>query len=119
MMRTILTLAIVVGTLNAAGRVGSAYWTHYQFEDAAQQTILFNGLTSPETLQSQLLEKARKLEVPIEPDALKVTRLQQLTRVEAQYVQTIELFPRYTYPFKFEFQVESQYSGSLRPSDNR
>ncbi len=114
-MRTIVTLIIVLGVLNAVGRAGTAYWKYYQFKDAAQETAVFGGLTPTETLHYQLLDKAEKLEIPVESDDLRVTREGQTTVIEAEYVEAVELVPRFEYPMSFEFAVEGVYSGGLAP----
>ena len=110
-----MTLVIVVAALNAAGRAGTAYWKYYQLKDSAHETAVFGGLQPPATLHEQVMQKAGRLEIPIDSDQLIVTRNGQTTVIEASYVQTVELFPRYEYPMSFTFSVESVYGGSLRP----
>ena len=118
-MRTIITLAIVVAVINAAGRAGTAYWKYYQFKDAAQQLVTFGGLTPTTTLHEQVLDKAGKLEIPISPDDVTVERNDTRTVIDASYVQPVEFFPRYQYPISFRFSVEGTYSGGLgTPSAN-
>ena len=114
-MRTIVTLVIVIALLNAASRTATAYWKYYQFKDAAQETAVFGGLMPTYTLHEQIMQKAGRLEIPIESDQVNVTREGQTTVIEASYVQTVELFPRYEYPLSFKFSVESNFGGSLRP----
>lgn len=114
-MRTIVTLVIVVGLLNAVGHAGSAYWKYYQFKDAAQETAVFGGLTPTPALHEQVMDKANKLEIPVVSDDVNVTREGQKTLIEATYVQPVELLPRYELPITFRFSVEGLYVGSLAP----
>ena len=105
-MRTIVTLILVIAVLNAAGHAGTAYWKYYQFRDAAQETAVFGGKVPTYTIHQQIMDKAEKLEIPIDGDQVNVTREGSVTTIEASYVQPVELLPRYEYPISFEFTVE-------------
>ncbi len=114
-MRTIVTLIIVVGVLNAVGHAGTAYWKYYQLKDAAQEAAVFGGLTPTPALHEQVMDKANKLEIPILSDDVNVTQTGQKTVIEVTYVQPVELLPRYEYPITFRFSVEGLFMGSLAP----
>ena len=114
-MRTIVTLVIVIAVLNAVGHAGTAYWKYYQFKDAAQETAVFGAMTPTTTLHEQIMEKAGKLEIPVDADQVNVKRDGQLTVIEASYVQKVELFPRYEYPISFSFSVEGMAAAGLGP----
>jgi hypothetical protein len=106
-MRSIVTLAIVVVLLNGTGRVGNAYWKYYQFKDAAAEKLRFGGLLPTSTLHEQMMDKAGKLEIPIEWDQISASRDGQATVIEAFYVQDVELLPIYRYPISFRFRVHA------------
>ena len=112
-MRTLLTLAIVLATVNGVGRVGHAYLKYYQFRDAAHERLRFSARTSPAALHEQMMEKAGKLEIPIQWDQLVATREGAVTVIEASYIQTVDLLPIYSYPITFQFQVEETFEGDL------
>jgi hypothetical protein len=112
-VRTLLTLAIVLTTLNGVGRVGHAYLKYYQFRDAATERLRFSARTPTATLHEQMMEKAGKLEIPIQWDQLVATRDGTVTVIEASYVQAVELLPIYSYPITFQFQVEESFEGDL------
>ncbi|MBM3777129.1 MAG: hypothetical protein FJW23_02670 [Acidimicrobiia bacterium] len=112
-MRSTVALVIVILVLNAAARTGSAYWKHQLLRDAAEEMVVFGGLTPTSTLRGQVLDKANKLEIDVGPDDVVVTREGQTTVVEASYVQTVEILPRCEVPLSFSFSIESVYRGSV------
>ena len=105
-MRTIISFAIVIAVLNATFRGGTAYWKYYQFRDAAEQIAIFGGKTDTNQLHSQVMDKAGKLEVPIEWDGIAVEREESRTTISATYQQPVEFFPRFSRDLTFSFSVE-------------
>jgi hypothetical protein len=106
-MKTLLKVLIAAVILNATVRAAMAAWSYYQFKDAAQQTILFGGQSTPAELQESIVRRAGELGLPIGPEDVEVRRDGPRTVAEASYTQPVELFPRYTYPFEFTFTVDS------------
>jgi hypothetical protein len=105
-MRTIVSFAIVIAVLNATVRGGTAYWKYYQFRDAAEQIAIFGAKTDTVQLHSQVMDKAGKLEVPIEWDGIHVERDGNRTTIYATYDQTVEFLPRISRELHFGFTVE-------------
>ena len=64
-MKTLIKLIVVVLILNAVYRVGSAYWTHYQFQDSIQELAQFSEHATPDELRTRILEQAGTLGVPL------------------------------------------------------
>lgn len=105
-MKTIIKLLVVVAVCNAVLRAGSAALKYYQLRDAAEQAVLFGATLDPEQLQTQIVEQARALDIPLPAENVSVTRDGLRTRAQASYTEGVELFPRYVYPFPFSFAVE-------------
>ena len=104
-MKTVIKLVIVLLILNATYRVGSAYWTHYQFQDSIQEAAQFAERASPEDLRAKILELAATLRVPIDPDNLTVTRGNRRIDIDGSYFRNLELVPRYTRRWDFTIHV--------------
>ncbi len=117
-MKTVIKLLIVVAALNAAVRAGAASARYYQLRDAAQEAVTFGGQADPGALQSLILTRAAELNVPVVPENVVVAREGMKTRVQAAYVEDVELFPSNSYPMKFSFSVEA-ISMSLGPAPGR
>ena len=106
-MKTIIKLLITVAILNATARAAMAAWSYYQFKDAAQQTVLFGYRASMGQLHEQIVRRGHELEIPVEPQNVSVSRDGSRTLAAATYTQPVELFPRYSYPFTFSFEVDA------------
>jgi hypothetical protein len=104
-MKTVIKLVIVLLILNATYRVGSAYWTHYQFQDSIQEAAQFAEHASPEDLRAKVLELAATLGVPIDPDNLTVTRGIRRIDIDGSYFRNLELVPRYKRRWDFTIHV--------------
>jgi hypothetical protein len=104
-MKTIIKLIIVALILNAAYRFGSAYWTHYEFQDSVQEMAQFSEHATPEELRTKILEQAAALGVPIEPDNLTVTRGNRRIDIDGKYFRNLEIAPRFTWPWDFKVHV--------------
>ena len=106
-MKTIIKLLSTVAVLNAVVRSGSVALTYFQFRDATQELATFSGTTTMAVLREQIMSKAAELKVPIADENLAITREGVRTRVQASYVQPVELCPRYVYPASFSFIVDA------------
>ncbi len=104
-MKTVIKLIIVALVLNAAYRVGSAYWTHYQFQDSIQQMAQFSEHAAPEDLRTKILEMAGTLGVPIEPDNLTITRGNRRIDIDGSYFRDLEIVPRFKRRWDFTIHV--------------
>jgi hypothetical protein len=104
-MKTVIKLVIVLLILNATYRVGSAYWTHYRFQDSIQEAAQFAERASPEDLRAKILELAATLRVPIDPDNLTVTRGNRRIDIDGSYFRNLELVPRYKRRWDFTIHV--------------
>ena len=105
-MKTIVKLLIALAIVNAAARGAMATWTFYQFKDSAQQLVIFGVNTAPAEIQNQILEKARELDLPLDPENVTIRREGARTWADAAYTKPVEFFPRYIYPIRFSFSVE-------------
>lgn len=104
-MRTLIKLALAALVIHAVYRVGSAYWDHYQFQDAVQQVAQFAESEPIETIRNRVLELAAERDLPIGPEALTVTRQQRRITVDGAYERTLLLVPGYSHPWSFSVHV--------------
>jgi hypothetical protein len=104
-MKTVIKLIVVALVLNAAYRLGSAYWTHYEFQDSIQQIAQFSERTAPEELKTKILEQAATLGVPIAADNLTVVRGNRRIDIDGNYFRDLELVPRFKRHWDFTIHV--------------
>ena len=105
-MKTILSLVIAAVLINGSARAGLAAMNYYRFKDMAQQTVLFGAGSSTDQIRQRILEKADQLQLPIDPEYVRVGRDGTRTWASASYRQGIELFPNQPYYVDFDFSVE-------------
>ena len=112
-MKTIIKLVIAIVIANAAIRVGLVAAKYYQLKDQTQELLTFSANATPNELQNQLIAKAEALGVPIVPDDITVTRDGLRTVANIAYSQSVEVFPNYKYPIKFQFTADAISMGGL------
>ena len=106
-MKAVIRLVIFALILHATWRTATAYWQHYQFRDGVHQTAQFAAGRSDADIRQQIEEIAKAYEIPLEPEAVTVRRVDNHTLVDASYVARIEILPRYFYPWRFKVNVDT------------
>jgi len=115
-VKTIIKLVIVIAIANAAIRVGLVAAKYYQLKDQTQELLTFGANATPNDLQNRIIAKAEALSVPIVPDDITVTRDGLRTVANVAYSQSVEVFPNYKYPIKFQFKADAISMGGLNGS---
>lgn len=111
-MKTVIKLLIAAAIINATARVGMAAARYYQLKDQSQELVTFGGNAIPGELQNEILLKAEALQLPLAVDDILVTREGLRTIASAAYTDSVEVFPNYKYPIKFQFKVEGVNMGA-------
>lgn len=104
-MKTVLTLLVAAAVLLATYRVGHVYWDHYQFEDAVKEAAQFSDKNKADDLAARVLDIAGRMEIPLAPDQLSITREQRRVTIDARYVRQIEVLPRVCVDREFAVHV--------------
>ena len=112
-VKTIIKLVIVIAIVNAAVRVGVVAAKYYQLKDQTQELLTFGANATPNDIQNRIIAKAEALSVPIAPDDITVTRDGLRTIAKVAYSQSVEVFPNYKYPIKFQFSADAISMGGL------
>jgi hypothetical protein len=107
-MKTIIKILIAAAVINAVARGFFAASSYYELKDDTQSAVTFAGQSPTDQIENQILESAEKLNLPVDPDSVEVTRNGLRTTAAVQYTQPVEFFPSYTYPVDFRFTVEAQ-----------
>src|SRR4029079_1148731 len=111
-MKTVIKLLIAAAIINATARVGMAAARYYQLQDQSQERVTVGGNAVPGELQNEILLKAEELQLPLASDDILVTREGLRTTASAAYTASVELFPNYKYPIRFQFKVEGVNMGA-------
>jgi hypothetical protein len=118
-VKTLIKLLIAAAIVNGTARVGMAAARYYQLKDESQELVTFGGNIIPGELQNQILLKAEQLKLPLAFEDILVTREGLRTTASAAYTDSVEVFPNYKYPIKFQFKVEGVNMGAgVTPGSN-
>ena len=118
-MKTVIKILIAAAIINATARVGMAAARYYQLKDESQELVTFGGNIVPGELQNQILLKAEELQLPLAAEDILVTREGLRTWASAAYTDSVEVFPNYKYPIRFQFKVEGVNMGAgITPGAN-
>jgi hypothetical protein len=108
-LKTIIRLLIAALLLNAAARVGTAFWRYYDFRDAVEQAARFSEKETVATLHQRIMQLADERGIAIYPADVVVQHDTKQVTVAALYGEDIELIPRlYRREHLFEFEVNVQ-----------
>ena len=106
-MRTLIKLVIAALVLHGTWRLGSAYLTRYRFEDDLQRLAQFAGEGSDAVLRDRVMTVAREYQIPLDGEAIRVSRTSGQLRIETSYTQRVQSCPCTEYPWQFNTRVHA------------
>jgi hypothetical protein len=106
-VKLLLKLLLAGAILHGSWRAGAAYWKYYAFVDDVQSTAQFAGEQTIPELHARVMQLASALDVPLSAEHVNVRRQDTYTFIDVEYVDRIEILPRYFYPWKFDVSVEA------------
>jgi hypothetical protein len=101
MIRRLIALLIVLTVVYAGWNVG-VVWSHYRkFQDDVRNVALFGNDKSDDDLKAKVMDLASQNHVPLQPDAIAITRRAGEVEIAAHYTETVKILPGYTRPLDF------------------
>ena len=113
-MRNLVRLAIVLLIAHALYRSVPVYIHYYQFKDAVEEVALFAKDRTDTELVDRVMVLAERYQIPIEREAVQVSRDKLMTYITLQYEQPIEWVPTYKRIMPFSVSVEGWH---VRPTN--
>ncbi|HEX7280546.1 MAG TPA: hypothetical protein VF239_00740 [Vicinamibacterales bacterium] len=108
-MKTIIKLVITVAILTACFQASRYYFNNFQFEDAAQQRLLFETKASDAEVVTLVMRLASEYQLPLKEEDISVRMAGQDRIVEMEYVENVPLLPGvFTYPWKFTPKTQTR-----------
>ena len=99
-MKTLVKIVIAIVILTACFQAGRYYFNNFQFEEAAQQRLLFETRASDSEVVNILLKLAGEYALPLEADDISVRMVGQDRIVEMEYTEQVPLIPGvFSYPW--------------------
>ena len=106
MFRNLIRLAVALLIGHALYRFVPTYLHYYQFKDAVAETVLFSKDRPDADLVDRVMMLAQRYQIPIDREAVQVTRDKQMTYINVVYEEQIEWLPSYKRPMPFTVSVE-------------
>jgi hypothetical protein len=110
-MRNLIRLAFVLLAAHALYRFVPPYMHYHQFKDAVKETALFSKDKREPEIVDRVMELAGRYRIPIEREAVQVTRNKDFTYITIAYEEQIEWLPAYKRPYPFTVAVEGWHGG--------
>ena len=107
MIRKLVKLAIFLLIANAVYRIVPPTVHHFQFKDAVQQLALFAQKTPDAELIDRVMALADENTIPLDRDYVQVRRSNGQLIIDASYVESMKLFPGYTYDHQFDVEAKA------------
>jgi|SRR5438093_1721575 len=105
-MKVLLKLAVVALLANATWHVWGVYSSHFKFKDAVQSTTQYNTERPEHELRTRILELAAQYDVPVTEANFTIRRDDNHVVVEGSYTRPVDVLPGFSYPMKFNWQVD-------------
>ena len=101
-MKTLIKIGIALLIITACFQASRYYFNNFQFEDAAQQRLLFETRASDAEVINIVMRLAGEYQLPLKEEDISVRTVGQDRVVEMEYTENIPLIPGvFDYPWKF------------------
>jgi hypothetical protein len=114
-LKLLLKLVLAALIANAAWRVGSSYVSFYKFKDAINEEAQFGGDKSVDQLRERVVALAQQFDLPVDGDAVTISKENQRTRIAGSYSKPIEVVPGFKYPWSFSWNIETINFAKIQP----
>jgi len=114
MLRNLIRVAVLLLIANALYRFVPVYVHYHQFKDAVKEAALFAKDKSDWEITDRVMALAERYQIPIQREAVQVTRDKQFTHVNVMYEEHIEWVPLYKRPMPFTIAVEGWHVAPVR-----
>jgi hypothetical protein len=105
-MKLFVKLLIVALIVNAAWRLGSVYYSHYQFEDSVREALIGRRQTDDQ-LRRRILELAADNDIPLDEGGFSIRRGDRHIYVNGGYERGVAVLPGYQYPLHLSVAVDA------------
>jgi hypothetical protein len=105
-MKAIIKLLIAALILHATWRAGTVYFRYYEFKNDVTQIAQFGIRQTDNELRNDVVDTAKRRGIPVTADDVTVRRQNRHILIDANYVEQVELAPRYFYPWDAKLHVD-------------
>jgi hypothetical protein len=102
MMARLIRLVLVALVLLAVYRTGQVSLDHYRFSDQVDRIAQRSVRTTEPEVRVAVADAAARFRIPVNVDDVAVRLQAEHVYIDLAYTRTIEILPRYHYPWRFE-----------------
>jgi hypothetical protein len=106
-IRKLVKLAIFLLIANAVYRITPPTVHYYKFKDAVQELALFSQKTPDAELIDRVMALADENQVPLDRDYVQVRRSNGQLRIDASYIESMDVLPGYRYDHQFDVEAKA------------
>lgn len=110
MLRNLVRLAVILLIAHALYRFVPVYTHYYQFKDAVQEAAMFSKDRTEPELVDRVMILADHYQIPLDREAVQVSKDSQRTYITLMYEEQIEWVPTYKRTMPFTVSVEGWHS---------
>jgi len=116
MIKAVFKLLVAALIANALWHVGTAYMTHFKFQDGATEIAQFGATKSEDEVKQRVMDLASGFDVPIGEKDVVVRREYDHTYIDGSYTRDLEFLPTFKYPWVFKLHVDTMsFEGARLP----
>ena len=115
-MKSIIKIVIAIALLTACFQAARVAVNNFQFEDAAQQRLLFDTRASDAEVVTIVMKLANEYAIPLTDDDVNVRVVGQDRIVEMSYTVNVDLLPGvFKYPWTFTPKTSTRMLTGISP----
>jgi hypothetical protein len=119
MAKKLIKLLIFLAFAFAGWHAIPPYFTYVEFRDDVHEAARYSGGRSEKELRDLIVTIAQDRGVPLDPDTVTIERTRTMAKIDASYVQPIELLPRYFYDWQYDVKVEVLLARPMKADEIR
>lgn len=117
MLRNLIRVGVILLVAHALYRFVPVYVHYYQFQDAVKETAMFARDRVESDLVDRVMTLAERYDIPLQREAVQVTKDKENTYIVVSYEEQIEWLPKYKRTMPFSVSVEGWHVKPPTASD--
>ena len=110
MIRKLVSLAVIVLVALFFWRVTPPWMRYFDFQDQVREAARYSQGQTAEQVQAHIFRVAQEDNIPLDEQAIKILKEEQLMHVELAYTENLQVLPGYFYPYEFKIEVNTPIS---------
>jgi hypothetical protein len=110
MIRKLFSLAVIVLVALFFWRVVPPWMNYFDFRDQVREAARYSHGQTAEQVQQHIMHLAEEDHIPLDAQAIKILKEEQLVHVNLVYTENLQVLPGYYYPYEFKLDIDTEIS---------